>query len=449
MAFFVEEMIIIEQKFCFKEFVKYTALNVLGMIGLSCYILADTFFISKGLGANGLTALNLAIPIYSFIHGSGLMLGMGGATKYSIFKGKNEYKNSDRIFSNTVYIAIILSIIFMLAGILFSEKITILLGANEEVFTMTKTYLRVILLFSPAFIMNNILLCFIRNDGNPRLAMLAMIIGSLSNIVLDYIFIFPLNMGILGAVLATGFAPLISMCIISKHWTAKQNHFHLNKIKLSFKLSASIISLGFPSLISEVASGIVMIAFNFIILNIQGNIGVAAYGVIANLSLVVTSIYTGIAQGMQPLTSQAYGYNNRKSIKQILKYAMTTMFIVSCGIYLIIFLFANPITSVFNSEHNMQLHQIAVTGLKLYFIAIPFVGFNIVISMFFTSTEKALPAQIISLLRGLFLIIPIAFLLSYIGGMIGIWLTFPLTECIVAILGVILYYKLSFSKLHI
>ena len=147
-----------ETKTLLKEFSQYVILNICGMIGLSCYILADTFFVSNGLGANGLTALNLAIPIYSFVHGSGLMFGMGGATKYSIYRGQKEYKNADKSFSNTIYIMSALAVIFMLTGILFSEQLTRLLGADKNVYHMTKTYLQVILLFAPAFMANDALI---------------------------------------------------------------------------------------------------------------------------------------------------------------------------------------------------------------------------------------------------------------------------------------------------
>lgn len=429
-----------------KEFFRYVILNVCGMIGLSCYILADTFFISNGLGANGLTALNLAIPVYSFIHGSGLMFGMGGATKYSIYRGQKEYKNADKCFSNTMYIMSILAVIFMLTGIVFSEKLTILLGADKDVFPMTKTYLQVILLFAPAFMANDTLTCFVRNDGNPKLSMIGMLTGSFSNIILDYIFIFPLNMGIFGAVLATGLAPVISLFILSNHWIRKRNQFHLVRTNQPLRLTGTIISLGAPSFITEMASGIVMIVFNTIILHLQGNIGVAAYGVVANLSLVVISIYTGIAQGTQPILSRIYGYGERESQKQILRYAVKTMLIISCGIYLIFLFSANSIVSVFNSEQNIQLQQIAETGLKLYFTAIPFVGFNIIISSYFASTEKALPAQIISLSRGFSVIIPMAFFLSFLLKMTGVWLSFPTTECFVALAGIALYIKSERDK---
>lgn len=431
------------------EFFRYVILNICGMIGLSCYILADTFFISNGLGANGLTALNLAIPIYSFIHGSGLMFGMGGATKYSICRGQKEYKNADQCFSDTMYIMSVLAVIFMLTGIFFSEKLTILLGADKGVFLMTKTYLQVILLFAPVFMANDTLICFVRNDGNPKLSMIGMLTGSFSNIILDYVFIFPLHMGIFGAVLATGIAPVISLCILSRHWFTRQNQFHLVRINPSFQLTGNIISLGIPSFITEMASGIVMIVFNTIILHLQGNTGVAAYGVVANLSLVVISIYTGIAQGTQPILSRAYGYGEREDQKRILRYALKTMLVISCGIYLIFLFSANSIVSVFNSEQNIQLQQIAVTGLKLYFMAIPFVGFNIIISAYFTSTEKALPAQIISLSRGLFVIIPMAFFLSFLLKMTGVWLPFPITECLVTLAGIALYIKLERGKKNV
>lgn len=134
---------------CFQEFVRYVSLNVLGMLGLSCYILADTYFISAGLGADGLTALNLAIPIYSFIHGSGLMAGMGGSTRYSIQKNLGHSKETDRIFTNAVMTAAAFAVLFVCAGMFFTDKIVALLGADAAVSAMTGTYLRMILLFSP------------------------------------------------------------------------------------------------------------------------------------------------------------------------------------------------------------------------------------------------------------------------------------------------------------
>lgn len=426
---------------CLGEFMRYTSLNVLGMIGLSCYILADTFFIARGLGSNGLAALNLAIPVYSIVHGSGMMLGMGGATKYSIFRGQKMEKEGNQIFTNTAYLVGALALLFVLTGLLFSGKITRLLGADAEIYDMTRTYLKVVLLFAPAFMTNDFLLSFVRNDGNPGLAMTAMLTGSFANIILDYIFIFSMKMGIFGAVFATGLAPVISMGVLSRHWIKRQNHFHFRPGRPSLRLAGTAFSLGLPSLITELASGIVIIVFNFIILGIQGNLGIAAYGVVTNISLVVTSMFTGIAQGMQPIASRSYGMGDTEKTKQILGYAVVTLLALAAVIYSVVFFFASPVTAIFNSENDLQLQRIAEEGLRLYFLAVPFVGFNIVLAMFFTSTERALPAQIISLLRGLFVIIPAAFILSALFEMKGVWMSYPVSELLVMLAALAMLFK--------
>lgn len=418
-----------------KEFTKYTAMSVLGMVAISCYILADTFFVSRSLGTNGLAALNLAIPIYNFIHGTGLMLGMGGATRFTICKSCGDQKDADVMFSNTVWLGIGFSALFAAVGIFGSEAITSLLGADSAVFEMSNTYLKVMLLFSPAFVFNDILLCFVRNDGNPQLSMVATAGGSLSNIVLDYVFMFPLKMGIFGAVFATGLAPVIGILIMAPHWLKKEKGFHLIRTPLKAGPVKTNLSLGFPSLLAQLSSGIVMIVFNGIILGISGNTGVAAYGVIANISLVVVSVHTGIAQGIQPLVSREYGKTDWEQARRFFCYAMFSMLIVSAAIYLAIFLFADPIVAIFNSEGNSGLQQIAVTGMKLYFISVPAVGYNLILSTYFTSVERAFPAHIISLLRGLLLIVPLAFLLSWAWGMTGVWLAFPATEFLAAAVG--------------
>lgn len=424
---------------CFREFLKYSSLNVLGMIALSCYILADTFFVSKALGANGLTALNLAIPVYNFINGSGLMIGMGGGTKYAIFKSQGRMKEASHAFTNAAALTALIAACFFLLGLFASAPIARMLGADDNVFGMSRTYLQVLLLFAPMFMTNNLMLCFIRNDGAPQLSMAAMITGSLSNVVLDYVFMFPFGMGIFGAVLATGLAPVISLLVQSPYLLTKKNQFHLVRCRLSARLSLGIFSSGLPSLITEVSSGIVIIIFNRIILGLEGNTGVAAYGVIANLSLVVIAVYTGISQGIQPILSSNYGKGIRENVQAILRYAVTTVIILSAGVYLCMIFGAEPITEIFNSEKNQILQEIAEAGLKIYFTGCVFAGLNIILSVYFTSTERPLPAQIISVMRGFIVIIPMSFLLSAVAGLPGVWASFPATEFLVSLVGVGLY----------
>ncbi len=428
-----------KNKTIFKEFTKYMSLSILGQIALSCYTLADTFFVSTKLGANGLTALNLAFPMFCIQNGIGLMIGMGGGTKYSIYRGRGEENKANRIFTNSLYIAGAFAVIFVLAGIFFSKQIVKFLGADETVLEMTNTYLQVMLLFVPAFLLNNILQCFIRNDTKPSLSMASMITGSLSNVLLDYIFIFPLNMGIFGAIFATGLAPIISICVLSPYLIKRKNKFHFVKSKVNWSYVKEILSSGFSPFLIEATSGVVMFLFNFIILRIMENIGVAAFGVISVISLVVISVYTGLVQGAQPIMSSNYGSKNFQNVKIVLKYTLITMLIFSGIIYSTVFFGATNLTSIFNNEKNQALQTLAETGLKLYFIACPFIGFNIVLATYFLSIEKSIYAQIISLARGFIVLIPLAFLLSHLFKMTGVWCAYPASEGIVTIIGLILY----------
>lgn len=426
-----------------QEFGEYVSQSVLSQLGVSCYILADTYFISKGVGADGLTALNLAIPVFSVMNGCGFMLGIGSGTKYGIMKGTGNEKRGDVLFASSLCVVTVLAVIFMLIGLLAADPITVLVGANAEVYDMTRTYLQVILLFSPMFMINNLLGAMIRNDGNTSLAMTAMLSGCLFNIVFDYIFVFPMGLGLFGAVLATAVAPIISILILLQHFVKKKNQFRLIRVRPDVRLVASAAGLGVPSLVTEVSSGLVIAVFNLLILGLAGNVGVAAYGVVANISIVVIAIYNGIAQGVQPLLSREYGRSQEKNVHRFLSWAMMLTVILAMVIYVGIYWNADVIAMIFNSGRDMDLQRIAVEGLKIYFTACPFVGANILLAIYFAATDQAAPAQMISLLRGLIVIIPLAFIMANVAGLTGVWMTFPLTELVVCVVAYGLYKKMK------
>ena len=426
-----------------QEFGKYVSQSVLSQLGVSCYILADTYFISKGVGADGLTALNLAIPVFSVMNGCGFMLGIGSGTKYGIMKGTGNEKRGDVLFTSSLCVVTVLAVIFMLIGLLAADPITVLVGANAEVYDMTRTYLQVILLFSPMFMINNLLGAMIRNDGNTSLAITAMLSGCLFNIVFDYIFVFPMGLGLFGAVLATAVAPIISILILLQHFVKKKNQFRLIRVRPDVRLVASAAGLGVPSLVTEVSSGLVIAVFNLLILGLAGNVGVAAYGVVANISIVVIAIYNGIAQGVQPLLSREYGRSQEKNVHRFLGWAMMLTVILAMVIYVGIYWNADVIAMIFNSGRDMDLQRIAVEGLKIYFTACPFVGANILLAIYFAATDQAAPAQMISLLRGLIVIVPLAFIMANVAGLTGVWMTFPLTELVVCVVACGLYKKMK------
>lgn len=389
----------------FSLFLKYVSANVLGMIGFSCYILADTFFIARGIGSDALAALNLVLPAYSLLNGTGLMIGMGGGSRYSLSSTHPEGET------------------------------------HRTVFTQSVPYIRILLAFAPLFLANNLLVCFVRNDGEPALSMAGMIIGSLSNILLDYLFIYPLNLGMVGAALATATAPLISMGILSTHFLRGNSHFRLMKTKPSLSTASSICSLGVSSLITEVSSGIVILVFNFLILDLSGNTGVAAYGVLANIALVLIAISTGIAQGIQPIVSSHPGKKGQPVRHQIRCYALLTALLLALLSYAVIFLLADPIADLFNKDQNTALTSIAADGMRIYFTSLFFSGINIVAAVFLSSTDRPKQAFILSLLRGFLLIIPAAFLLAHLFGLTGIWMSLPVTEGIVCIFSLLFLKK--------
>ncbi len=422
----------------FKDFTKYVSLNILGMIGLSCYILADTFFVSKALGSTGVAALNFSISIYSVIHGTGLMIGIGGATRYGILRSQKRDKRGNEIFSTSIKLGVIIGLLFTVIGVFSSESLAVTLGADDNTLPLTQTYLLTILSFAPFFIMNNILIAFVRNDNNPRLSMVAMLTGSFSNIILDYIFMFPLKMGMFGAAFATGLAPIISILVLSIHFTKGRNSLSFIKGKMKLSSAFDVFRLGLSSFISEVSSAVVLITFNLVILKLAGNLGVASYGIVANIALVGISIFTGIAQGIQPLISNWYGRKDLAQVKKVMKYALITSGVIALIIYLAVFIKADSIVGTFNSEENLEILHIARAGLRIYFIGFFFAGINIIMTIYLSATERAKDAFVISMARGLVIIVPLVLILSSIIKMTGVWLSFVITELVVTIMTFII-----------
>lgn len=425
------------------SFIKYVTINCLGSIGLSCYILADTFFVSLALGTTGLAALNLSISVFSIIQGLGLLLGIGGATRFAIKASKKETNDA---LTLTLLLWAVTSLLFILIAVFCPEAIARLLGADENTLPLTTTYLTTLLYFSPFFLLNNIMLAFIRNDNNPGLSMLAMIISSLSNIVLDYVFMFPFNMGIFGAALATCLSPLISLSILSLHVIRQKHSFSVQRYQISLSAFRNIAALGFSSMIGELASATTLIVFNLAIYRITGNTGVAAYSIVANIALIVTALFTGVSQGTQPLASKAYGAGKAEDISQIKKYVFVTSFLLAFITYSIIILFSTSIISIFNSEGNETLLQLAHNGSIVYFIGYFFAGANIVMAAFLSAVGNTKGAFIISSLRSMVLIIPLALLLGRIFKMNGIWFSFVITESLVFLIT--LYYYRNYPFLH-
>lgn len=431
----------VASKNIFSLFLKYVSANVLGMIGYSCYILADTFFIARGIGADALAALNLVLPAYSLMNGTGLMIGMGAAARYTLSAVRPDDMVHRTIFTQALYLGGTTAVFFSSAGLLFPSQIAALLGADAATSGYAVNYIRILLAFSPLFIGNNILLCFVRNDRAPSLSMAGMTVGSLSNIVLDYIFICLFDMGMTGAAAATATAPIISMLILSLHFIKKKNRFSPVKAAPSFRRFSDICTLGISSLITEVSYGIVIIVFNFLILGISGNTGVAAYGILANIALVLLSVFTGIGQGIQPVVSRYAGPDGLSERHRLRRYAIVSSLLTALLSYIFITAFSVPIADLFNRDHSLLLTDIASRGMKIYFFSLFFSGINIIAAAFLSSSDRPKEGFAISVLRGFVFIVPAACILSASFGMNGIWLSAPVTEAIVCFISFLFIFR--------
>lgn len=417
------------------KFFKYVSQNILAMIGLSLYILADTYFISKAVGANGITALNMALPVYGIIFALGSMIGVGSATRYSITKERDndldqKDRECDKYFSNALFWGLVIGVIFAVVGLIFPDKIVELMGGDETIVQIGVPYFRIFMAFSPFFIFNYICNSFVRNDGNPSISMAATLISSLFNIVFDYILMFPLGMGMPGAALATALSPVVGVMICMVHFLSKKNNVKLKLCKPSIVRLFHSCQVGMSAFVGEMSSAVIVTVFNFIILRLTGNIGVAAYGVVANIALVAVAVFNGVALGSQPLISESYGKQNINDIKVIVKLGVSTAFVLAVIIVAVIWGFTDSIVGIFNSEGSSRLLSLAHVGIRIYFIGFLFAGINIFCSSALSAIVAVKWAFVLSILKGFVLVNICAAILAPIFGMNGVWIAFPISELI-------------------
>lgn len=428
-----------------KEFARYVSQNILGMLGISAYVLADTFFISVAEGAGGITALNLVLPLYSLIYGIGAMLGVGSAIRFNILRARKD-KRADDYFLGALVFALMFSVIFIGVGVFVPDKVVEILGGDAEIIAIGTPYTRIFLMFAPFFMWNHICNAFVRNDGNPALAMKATLFSSLFNIVMDYVLMFPLGLGMAGAALATAISPIVGILICCIHFFGKKNTIKFLWSIPSFNKLVDVCPLGISAFIGEISSGVTTVVFNFLILGLAGNNGVAAFGVVANISIMAISVFNGIAQGVQPLLSRFYGKGDWESVKRIWKLSVRTAVIFAVMVVMITNIFTESIVGIFNSENNVQMANYAMQGVRIYFVGFLFAGCNIVGAGYLSATENAGKAFGVSIMRGVVAIIACAVILAYIFGMTGVWLAFPMAECITTIFLVAAMKKMSYRQ---
>ena len=420
-----------------KQFFKYVSQNIFGLLGTSCYILADTYFIAQAAGTDGVTLLNLCLPIYNLIFAFGSMIGLGAATRYAILRAQGDAR-AQRYFSNAIFSVCILAVPFMLVGIFRPDGLLRLMGGDADIVALGMNYARIFLMFTPFFMCNYVVASFVRNDGDPSLAMVATLSGSLFNVVFDYIFIFPMGLGLPGAALATAISPILSIAVCSAHFIKKSNTITFVRKAPSVRLLAQSCQLGISGFVGELSSGVTTTVFNFLLLRLAGNVAVAAYGVVANFALVATAIFNGVAQGGQPLVSQKKRKNEMAGARKLLLLGCGTALGLAALLYGVVFGYTDALTALFNSENSALMAAFAHSGMRIYFVGYFFAGCNIVAAGYVGAVHRPAEASITSLCRGMVAIVVCSLVLSALFGMNGVWAAFPVSEAITLALTVFL-----------
>lgn len=423
-----------------KEVFHYVSRNIIAMLGTSIYVLVDTLFISIAAGALGLAALNLALPIFNFFNALGLLLGVGGATIFSLNKVLHPQR-VESLYSSLIISATLLGIILAFLIDIFSVRIVDFLGANNATRELAITYVRIIAWCGPFVMCNYISLNFIRNDGNPTLTMLATIIETTAVIVIDWFFIFILNLKMAGAALAVIFSPAISLVVLSFHRRFKGRQLHFHFVQPSLKAITHSASLGAAAALNELSTGVSVFFFNHVLLTLASNYAVAAYGVISNIAIVVLAIANGVALGVQPVASREYGEHHFNSVLEALKLGILITLILSLVEFIILILFKYPIIDLFNTQNSPQLVHYAATGLPIYFTSIFFSALNYLLILFLTATNSPRASFSLSVLRGYLILLPLIFILPLFYGINGVWAAVPVTEFTVSLIGGFLVYQ--------
>ena len=410
------------------EFWKYICLSILGMLGSAGTILADTVFVSNRLGAEGLAALNMAIAVFGLLNGLGMLLGIGGASCYAVQKSQRRYREAGQTFTMALVAAAGVGLMFWALGPACAGSVAGWFDAEPEVQQMCALYLKTILSFAPCFLLNQLFLAFVRNDGNPKLAMAMMAAGSLANVALDYLFLYPLNLGIFGAALATGLAPVIGLGVAAFHWRSAQCGLRLVPIRWQWQALGRIAAPGLAAFTTEVSASIVLLVFNLLVLRCAGTVGVAAYGIVANLALIVLAVFTGISQGLQPLLSIAHGRDDTDLIRRLYRKGIGLAVAVGLGVFALVCVDGSDMVSWFNSQGDETLQRLAEEGLQYYFAGFLFVGYNCLKTSLLSITQRTRPVFLLSVLRGCAGSTLAGCLLAALLGLPGVWLSFPAVE---------------------
>lgn len=320
-----------------------------GLFVTYLYNVVDGIFVGQGVGSAALGAVNIAVPFITFVVAIAAMFPMGGATVVAIRMGREDKKGANEAFMTAIILTLTLSAMLMIIGMIFSQQIVDISGANklsDEMRKMSADYLFYYSAFSILMLMSTCLSVFVRNDGSPTLSFIGMCVGAVANIFLDWLFIFPLKMGIVGAAVASGLGQVFSVLVLLSHFWCKKGYLKLKLIKLDATLVRKICKRGVPEAISQLTTPVTALCYNIALASLVGDIGISTFSVLSFIYSLANAILSGVAQGLQPLWGNCYGRRDTNEIKWFFRCGLVINLLLSALIYGGLFLFDKPIIRI-------------------------------------------------------------------------------------------------------
>ncbi|MCU6712992.1 MATE family efflux transporter [Paenibacillus sp. J5C_2022] len=415
-----------------KVFFQYLIPSIIGMMLMSINIVVDGIFVGHGVGTVALASVNIAVPVFSIIMSISLWIGIGGGALYSMALGEQNVLKARNIFSFSIVMVALIVMVFSFIGYSNVERLADLLGANQDTRAFVVEYLSVLLLFGVFIAVENALSIFIRNDGNPQLAMISLIITAVTNIILNYYMIFVAGLGVKGAALATVTSGAIGLLVLLFHFFRKDIALKFIFAKWAIKSMRRVFSIGFPSFLAEMGALVFVIGYNLMMVKLAGTDGVAAFSVINYLHAFIFLSFFGIGSAIQPMISYYYGANRMDRIRDTVKIAEKSALVIGAFFLLIGAAGAQLLVSLFGVSSD-AVRAMAVQGIPLFFVGYLFMGINFIYMTYYQSIGHTGPSNVIIIMRGFVLLLAALWILPQWMGIKGVWLSLPASELLVAV----------------
>ena len=427
---------------------KLTLPAFMGMFVMTLYNVVDTIFIGHWVGPLGIAGLSIVFPVQMLSMGIGQMMGMGGASLISRLIGANNLPRAEHALGNAFSGTIILSALVMVIGLSNPDFCLRLMGASDTILPYAHDYFTIILygMFFMTFAMS--MNTLIRAEGNARVPMIGMIIGAGLNIVLDAIFIVPLDMGVQGAALATVIAQLVSsIYFLSYHFTGKSFlKIHSRNLIIQWQIMKDIMAIGVSALAMVLTGSIASIFVNRLLVFYGGDLHIAAFGIIHRIMMFALMPGMVIGQGLQPILGFNYGAKRYDRALKTIKIAVTYATVISTVAFFILYFSPEPFLRVFTDD--VELIDVSVYAAKIVFAVMPVIGLMMVGQIIFQAIGKVIQAIISSLARSALFLLPTVLIFPHFWGIDGVWIAFPITDVLTLFLtgGLMIPILLDFKR---